>query len=319
MTEPVVSFILVNYRTPAMTIECIHSIREHSKAFPIEIIVADNASGDGSVEQIRAACRETTVIEVERNRGFGAGCNAAAAPARGRYLYLLNTDTLLHEDSAAILVRLLEDKSKAVAVGSGLHFPDGSRQISASYFPHFLSMVAGRDVIAGLLHRIWPKAAKLFMAGPPEEWLDKPLRVGWCVAASLMVAADAYRAVNGFDEDYFMYAEEMDLCLRLSQLGEIWFTPETSVLHLEGGSGGLELNAARLARIAAGHRLYFHKHFSPFQATAILTAWRLSSYCKCVIWHAVAFFTRRPEHRKKAAWHSLFLKNFNTLTYPLPV
>lgn len=318
MSGPKISFILVNYRTPDLTVACIRSIQKNTLTSPHEIVLADNASGDGSTERIRAECPEVVMIEAPGNYGFGAGCNAAAAGASGEYFYLLNTDTLLHEDSAAALARFLDGKPEAVAVGSALHYPDGSHQASASYFPTLFSIVAGREVISGMLHRLWPAAARLIMASPPEESLTAPVRVGWCVAASLMVRAEAYRAVGGFDEDFFMYAEEMDLCLRLSRLGEVWFTPETSVLHLEGASGGTELNAMRLARIAAGHRLYFGKHYSRSKAWAFLFAWRLSSCIKYLVWRTVALVTRSPRHCNKAEWHRLFLQNFSRLTYPLP-
>ena len=317
MILPRVSFILVNYRTPEMTIDCIRSIEKHVK-IAYEIVLAENASGDGSAERIRKACPEVNIVEPARNRGFGAGCNAAAAPAKGEFLYLLNTDTLLHEDSAAILVSLLEKNPEAVAVGSRLYFPDGSPQASAAYFPTLFSVLAGREVIINILHRIWPGASRKLMASPPDEWLQAPLRVEWCVGASLMVRTSAYRAIGGFDEDFFMYAEEMDLCFRLSKLGEIWYTPQTSVLHLEGGSGGLELNPMRLARIAAGHRLYFKKHYSSFKAKAIMDAWWISSQFKYLSWRIIALFTRKSAHRKKAEWHRLFLSNFSKLTYPLP-
>lgn len=318
MSAPKISFILVNYRTPDLTIACIRSLQEHTRAYTHEIVLADNASGDGSAERIRAECPDAIVVESPVNRGFGAGCNAAAAAASGEYLYLLNTDTLLHEDSAAVLARFLDGHPEAVAVGSRLHYPDGSHQASASWFPSLLSIVAGREVVSGILYRLWPAAARRIMPGPPEESLRAPLHVDWCVAASLMVRAYAYRAVNGFDEDFFMYAEEMDLCLRLSRHGQVWFTPETSVLHLEGASGGTELNATRLARIAAGHRLYFKKHCTPFRAAAFLFAWRAASCIKYVVWRLVALVTRNPRHRKKAEWHRLFLGNFSAITYPLP-
>lgn len=316
--SPLISFILVNYRTPDLTIACVRSIQRFSTTYPVEIVIADNASGDDSVERLRSELSGIVLVEEKRNWGFGAGCNAAARAAGGDFFYLLNTDTLLLEDSAAILADFLAAKPQAVAVGSRLQYPDGTRQISACNFPTYLSLLAGRDAFVDVLHRFLPSAARHFMACPPEDLLREPLRVDWCVGASLLVRADAYRRVNGFDEDFFMYADEMDLCLRLSRLGEIWYTPATSILHFEGGSDGMDMNASRVARIVAGQRLYYQKHFPRPKAALYLWTWRLTSYAKYCFWRIASAVTGKPEHKNKVRWHELFLRHFNDLRYPLP-
>ncbi|MDR0361588.1 MAG: glycosyltransferase family 2 protein [Planctomycetota bacterium] len=316
MTQPLVSFILVNYRTPDMTINCVRSIRERT-AIPHEVVVADSDSGDGSAGKIRVACPGAIVTELDRNLGFGAGCNAAARLAGGKYLYLLNTDTLLHEDSADVLARFLAVRPGVVAVGSRLFYPDGSPQASASKYPSLLGLVAGRDALARMVHPVWPSLGRALASSPPAEWLKEPIRADWCVGASLMVRAGAYRGVGGFDEDFFMYAEETDLCLRLSKLGEIWYTPETAVLHLEGGSGGLEPNPARLARIAAGHRLYFEKHVGRLAARTYMAVWRALSAGKYLFWRGRSLLSRSAGDRKRAEWHRLFVANATALRYPL--
>lgn len=318
MSAPLVSFLLVNYRTPDMTGACVRAIREHTRVSH-EIIVLDNGADDDAAgfAQLRDACPGAVVCPATANRGFGAGCNAAAALASGTYLYLLNTDTLLHEDSAACLVRLLEATPRAVAAGSRLHDIDGGFQTAAAYFPTLLSLLAGREVATALVHRRFPRLARRIMAYPPPAMLTRPQRVDWCVGASLMIRADAFARVGGFDEEYFMYSEEMDLCYRLSALGEIWFTPETSVLHLEGGSHENAASETRIARIAAGQRLFFRKHYPRARALLYEGAWLGASLIKYGVWRAAALATDNPRHHARARWHGIFVRRYWSLNYPL--
>lgn len=318
MTNPLVSFLLVNYHTPDMTAACLRSIKEHTKV-PHEVVVVDNSAADDPAGFARLidGCQGAIVAPAAGNRGFGAGCNAAAALASGKYYYLLNTDTLLHEDSAAKLADLLEKTPDAIAVGSRLHNPDGGFQPSAGYFPTLLSLLAGREVATALVYRHFPRLARHIMAYPPPAMLARPQLVDWCVGASLMVRAEAYRSVGGFDEDYFMYAEEMDLCYRLSRLGQIWFTPETSVLHFDAGSHGGPADENRIARIAAGQRLFFRKHYPPARAQLYEEAWLGASCIKYMLWRVAAMLTGNQGYRAKARWHRIFVQRYRALEYPL--
>ncbi len=254
---PLVSIVLVNFRTPKMTLECLDSLHQHCRSIPTEIIVVDNGSYDDSLDRLAHAPTRPVIVPLPVNVGFGAGCNAGAQAARGTYIYLLNTDTLMEEDSVRVLADFLDTHANAVAVGSKLRHADGKVQQSALYFPTPLRVFFG-----GAAGQRFPALRKHVSMFLPEELLHTPRQVDWCVGASLMIRADAYRKCGGFDESFFLYAEEIDLCHRLAQYGEIWYTPETTVVHLEGASLEGEISPQRMAFMAAGRRYYYRKYYS---------------------------------------------------------
>lgn len=315
--QPLVSFLLVNYRTPDLTLACLESIHRHCRNPRYEVVVVDNASGDDSPARLRTGPAPITLVTSPVNLGFGGGCNLAARQARGRYLYLLNTDTELGEDSAAVLAEFLEKRPSAVAVGSRLIGPDGQTQASAAYFPSWLRLVAGREKMSTALQVRFPGLSERLTYFLPQTSLQEPRRVDWCVGASLMVRAAAYTRVGGFDENFFMYAEEVDLCRRLAGEGEIWFTPATTVLHLDGASSPAQLSDQRLRYIAAGHRLYFRKHLPRAKCWLYVATDYGCALIKGLVWRLLALGGQRQSRLAKAAWHWRYARNYFKISYPL--
>lgn len=315
---PLVSIIIVNYNTAEVTGGCLASIRRHARNTPHEVIVVDNASQDDSPKMIAESYPEVRLLTNRENVGFGPANNQAAAAAQGRYLFFLNSDTKLLEDSISVLVEFLESTPRAGAVGCRLYWADGRVQPSASRFPNLLRVAAGREVTAGLLRKFAPDLADRLMFFYPAEQLDDPRRVDWCVGAALMVRREAFEGVSGFDPRIFLYTEEMDLCLRLAAAGwETHFTPATSILHLEAVSSGRVLNQKRLAYIAAGHRYFYLKHNGFFGCVYCLVELS-ASVLKAVLWSALGFLTngeKRRTSRDKARWHLLYLKKYFSLSY----
>ncbi len=316
---PLVSVVLVNYKTPAMTLDCLESLSRHCRSVPAEIIVADNNSGDDSVERLRKSSVPLVVVPMPVNLGFGGGCNAGARLARGRYIYLLNTDTLMRDDNIRILVDFLEQKPAAVAVGSRLCYPDGTRQRSAFNFPSPWRVFFGAEGIGEALERRFPFLGGKLSMFVPDERLARPCRVDWCHGASLMFRADAYRQVGGFDEGFFMYAEELDLCRRLTPLGEIWYTPETTVVHFEGASHAEgPISDRRMGYMAAGRRRYYQKHHSFLGAALCNLADGGGSLAKGAVLWLMALFNRNPKVKRRAALQLTYARNYFKYTYPLP-
>ncbi len=320
---PLVSIVLVNYRTPAMTLDCVASLQKHCRAVPHEIIVADNGSGDDSLpvlEQARQNGGPPLVLEpMPVNLGFGAGCNAGARRAKGKYIYLLNTDTLMEGDSVKILAEFLENHPGAAAVGSRLRRPDGTLQRAAFYFPTPLRILLGAENLGEALEKRLPALQTRLSMYIPEERLGEPRRVDWCSGASLMVRAAAYHAIGGFDEAYFLYAEEIDLCRRLLPYGETWFTPDTTVVHLEGASHrDGTISDRRMGFMAAGRRLYYRKHCSlPARILCHLADGGGAAAKGAVLWLA-ALWNRNPATRHRAKAQFAYARNYYTYSYPLP-
>lgn len=316
--NPVVSIVLVNYRTPAMTLDCLASVEQHCRAVSYEIIVVDNNSGDDSVERLRESPIAMILLPLADNGGFGAGCNAGARVARGRYIYLLNTDTLMVEDSVGVLADFLDRTPSAAAVGSRLKRPDGTMQHSALYFPTPLRVLIGSELLGGALGRRFPSLLKTLSMLVPEDTLTEPCPVDWCAGASLMIRASAYREVGGFDERFFLYCEETDLCKRLLSVGGTWFHPGTTVIHLEGASHGEgEISDRRMGYAAAGRRLYYRKHHSLPGAFICNLADGGGALAKGLVWWVVALIRGGADARCRAKRHLAYARNYFRYSYPL--
>ncbi len=315
---PLVSIVLVNFRTPGLTLDCVASLERHCRAVPFEIIVTDNASGDDSLARLRESGAPLVVVPLPVNVGFGGGCNAGARVAKGKYIYLLNTDTLMEEDSVAALANFLETHPSAVAVGSRLRHADDTMQKAAFLFPTPLRVFFGAEHVGEAIERRIPALRGMLSLFIPEERLTEPCRVDWCSGASLMIRAEAYHGVGGFDETFFMYAEEVDLCRRLRAYGETWFFPGTTVRHLEGASHGEgPVSPRRMGYMAAGRRLYYKKHHSfPGACLCNLADWG-AALTKGVTLFAASLLNRNPGTRRRAMGHLLYARNYLRYSYPL--
>ena len=315
---PDIAVIVVNYNTAGLTGRCLESLRQYGAGTLHEVILVDNASTDDSVAVITSRFPEVRLITNQQNVGFGPANNQAAEIATGKYLFFLNSDTELVEDSLAVLRDFLDRHPRAGAVGCRLVSPDGLVQPSAAYFPNLLRIVAGREVAAGAVRRHWPELAERLTFFISPEDLQAPCQVDWCVGAALAVRREAFEAVGGFDPRIFLYAEEMDLCLSMARAGwEVHFTPKTTIIHAEAASSGRALHPMRLARIAAGHRYVYYKHHG----------WKGRIYClaeigaslgKAGFWWTLGFPTtgsRRRKYMDKALWHWLYLKHYALIHY----
>lgn len=315
---PLVSIVLVNFRTPAMTLDCVASLASHCLAVSSEIIVVDNGSGDNSPERLRDAAVPLVLVPLPVNVGFGGGCNAGARVAKGKYIYLLNTDTLMEEDSVGILADFLERTDSAVAAGSRLRRPDGTLQRAAFLFPTPLRILLGAENVGEVLERRFPLLRDKLSLFIPEERLATPCRVDWCSGASLMIRASAYHELGGFDEDFFLYAEEIDLCKRLLRFGETWFTPETTVIHLEGASHEEgPISGRRMGYMAAGRRLYFRKHHSFSGACLCALADGGGALAKGAVLGLAGLVRRNAATKRRAMEQLIYARNYFKYSYPL--
>jgi GT2 family glycosyltransferase/glycosyltransferase involved in cell wall biosynthesis len=230
-----ISAIVVSYNTRKMTLECLRTLDAELHGSETEIIVVDNASQDGSVEAIRAEFPQVRVLASSTNDGFGAANNRAMKEARGRFFLLLNSDAFPRPGAIAKLVQYLEEHPDAGAVGPRLLNEDGTLQHSCFRFP---------TPRQSWVENLW--IAALF---PEHSWLgdyrrwghDSARLVEWIVGACMLVRREVVEQVGGFDETFFLYAEETDWQRRIRDGGwEIAFTPSAEVTHLGGGSGASE-------------------------------------------------------------------------------
>jgi GT2 family glycosyltransferase len=220
---------IVNYNTRDLLANCLQSVAGQGA----RIVVFDNNSSDGSAEMLEREGPSVTVIAHHRNVGYGAGLNRVAEMANTRYLLFLNTDTIVLPGGLAKLQTYMDRNPRAALAGPRLMHADGELQRSCRQFPGTLKWLVDTPSIAPIAG-LFPMLRRSLLQSFPHNC---PRVVPWVVGAAMIARADAFRAVGGFDEEYFMYCEEIDLCWRLHKANwEIHFTPVTSIYHFGGGS-----------------------------------------------------------------------------------
>ncbi len=217
-----VSIIIVNYNGRKYLRNCLASLRQ-SDAAGAEIVVVDNGSTDGSLEEVEQVFPGLTVIRMGRNSGFAEANNAGAKQASGRYLVFLNNDTVVTQGwLAPLLAAMNADRTVGVA-GSKLRFMDRRDRIMSAGI-NILFNGTGYDI--GFLDR-------------DEGQYDTPGPRGAICGAALMVRREEFLSVGGFDERYFLYAEDIDLCWRYWLFGyTVQYVPSSVVFHAFGGTSG---------------------------------------------------------------------------------
>lgn len=232
------SVVIPTHATRDLTLRCVDVLAAQAPALPqaLQIIVVDDASGDGTAEALAAAHPEVEVLRLGAGGGAGVGFTRAAnrglARARGDILLLLNSDTEVEPGGLAALLTAFERDPRLGAAGAMLHYPDGSPQWSGGGEPGLLWLF-------GLASGLPP-----LLAGLPRWRRVKPVgaapgAVDWVTGAALAVRQSAWDAVGPLDEGYRFYAQDLDFCLRLRAAGwKIELVPEWRVLHHHGATIG---------------------------------------------------------------------------------
>jgi GT2 family glycosyltransferase len=254
---------IVSFQTRDLLERCLLSVRATG---PLPTVVVDNGSTDGSVELVRTRFPEARLIVNESNRGYGAAANQAIAASDTPAVLLLNSDTEIEPGAPAALGGYLARHPRVAVVGPRLVNADGSLQPSTLCFPSPADMLLG-DTGLHLLVRRLPGVRERFL----RTWAhDDARRVPWVRGAALAIRRSAFDAVGGFDERYFMYWEEVDLCRRLGAAGyETHFAPVTDVRHVRSASTGRHPAAMRREWLVSYGR-YLARHETPHAAAAQL-------------------------------------------------
>jgi GT2 family glycosyltransferase len=239
-----ISVIIVNYHSAGMVIDCVNSIFDKTRGLSYEIIVVDNASGDGSVECLRETFGDRIkLIASPENLGFGKANNLGAAQASGKYLFLLNPDTILINDAIGILHDYMEANSNVGVAGGNLYSPEMTPTPSFCRVFDDLDLEKKRASWGKLLgERILAKL-HIGVDKPMAEFnhSESPEKVAYIFGADMMLPRAIFEKAGGFDPDFFMYGEEEELTWRITELGyDVMSVPQAKIIHLEGAT----LNAA---------------------------------------------------------------------------
>lgn len=259
---PDVSAVVVSFNTKGELLACLRSLEAQSERL-LEIIVVDNASEDGSAQAVRAAFPAARVIQNPTNEGFARASNRGLREARGRYVLMLNSDAELRGGALAALLRHLEADPGVAAAGPRTRSPDGAAQVS--FGPRLTPRSEWRQgrLVRGV------KRGAAWARREAERLASAPREPDWISGSCLLARLEALQAVGYFDEGFFLYEEDADLCLRLRQAGwRIAFTPAAEVIHRLGSSMA---KAPALSRIEyqRSHLRYYRKHNGPVLTGAL--------------------------------------------------
>lgn len=254
------SVIIVSWNTRQITRECLESVARQRSSASIEVWVVDNASSDGSAEMVRETFPDVHLIENTENVGFARANNAAIAASTGRYVLLLNSDTVVRPGAFDALVQFLDEHPEAGAAGPHTLNPDGSLQVSC-----YPSPTLARELWF-LLHLDWLLP---YGAYPMARWsTGQPRPVDAVLGACLIVRRAVLEQAGVLDPAYFMYSEEIDLCYRIRRAGwRIYWVPQAKIVHY-GGQSTRQVAASMFMQLYRSKVLFFRKNQGPLAAAA---------------------------------------------------
>lgn len=258
MNDLDLSVIVLSYNTKDITDECLSRLQlsvvscQRKLKNQIETIVVDNASTDGSLEMIKQDHPWVKLIALKENTGFSKGNNIGMAKSKHPFILLLNSDVYVEEDSLYKALAYFRVNLNCDVLGAKLKYPTGKFQPSAGSLPNFLNTMFWIMAIP-TMHSFHPKR---------EAFFSKAHQVGWITGAFFMLKRAVFEKTHGFDENLFLYMEEVEWCKRIEEAGfKIWYVPQVEVTHLHGASSQLNPQKPYIQELK-GIKYYFKKYYA---------------------------------------------------------
>lgn len=254
------SVIVVNFNTSALLRCCLKTIAREASHLPLEIIVVDNASHDGSADMVAREFPRVKLLRNDQNHGFARANNQGLQVATGAFLLLLNSDTQVRAGAFRRCLDFFYDYPEAGIVGCKLLNADGTVQPSCE---SFLSL--SNFLIENLfLEKVFPRSPILGRPHLSYFNYDRVMPVDSVKGAFLMIRRSTMENIGMLDESFFFYAEEMDWCYRAKQKGwQVYFTPEAEVIHY-GGKSGDPLSPNMFVQLHRARYQFYRKHHNAF-------------------------------------------------------
>ena len=251
------SISIVSYNVKRLLGLCLESIKAHTKGISYQVIVVDNGSRDGTVEMLAEKFPWVKVIANRNNQGFAAAQNKGLGMGRGRYLFSLDSDTYITEDTFTAMVRFMDQYSQAGAAGAKLLSPDGVRQYSRRRFPPSIWPVFYRG---SFLKNIIPPSAQVRYYEMSDIELDSETEVDWVYGGNIIFRRQALEQAGLFDERFFIYCEDIDISYRLQEHGwKRYFVPEARIFHY-GQQGTKQIKLRSYWRHVLSYLKLFQKY-----------------------------------------------------------
>jgi GT2 family glycosyltransferase len=271
-TVPDLSIVMVCWNDKDYLEPCLRSLYDSGLQSSFDVVAVDNGSTDGSQEMLRKEFPAVKLIQNDHNAGLGRASNQGIEATRGRYVLLLNNDTVVNGPSFDAMVDFLEEHPGVAAVGPRVLNPDGTVQTCYYHFPTLREefLIATR-----LGELLWP--------GYPANVTETQVRsVDWMTSACLMLRREALDQVGLLDEEYFIYGDEVDLQYRLKKAGwQMYYLPQATIIHYGGGS----MNRwGRRKMVYRGKMLFFQKNYNPMRTGVLRVMLAGLSLAKMVVW-----------------------------------
>lgn len=252
------SILIVNYNTRKLTIDALRSVFASRTTYTYEVILIDNHSTDGSVEEIKRNYPQVKMIVNPSNVGFAKANNQGMKIAAGRYILLLNSDTIMQPDTIQVMVGLMDARPEVGASGCKVVLPDGS--LDKACRRGFPTPSAAFYYAFGI-SKLWPNVPRFNRYHLSYLDPDEAYPVDCLVGAFMLVRREAIEQAGMLDEEFFMYGEDIDWCYRMKQVGWIiYYYPKTQITHYKGA--GLRRKPRKIVYEFHRAMMLFHrKHY----------------------------------------------------------
>jgi N-acetylglucosaminyl-diphospho-decaprenol L-rhamnosyltransferase len=283
---PALSIVLVGWNNKAYLDPCLKSLYESEMKNTFDVIVVDNGSTDGSQQMLAEKYPQVKIIQNPGNVGLGKASNQGIEATTGRYILLLNNDTIVNGSSFDAMVDFLDKNPRTGAVGGKLLNPDGTIQAGYNYFSSLYQELL-----------VATRVGEFIRPGYPAVMDANQIKsVDWLGSACLMVRRSALDKVGRLDEGYFIYGDEADLQYRLKKAGwEVHFLPEAHTVHF----GGRSMNRwSRRKMVYRGKLLFYQKHYGILQTFGLRLMLGILSIAKLIAWSIMFIFPKARDLAK---------------------
>lgn len=281
------SIVLVCWNNKAYLDPCLKSLYEGGLKCSFDVVVVDNGSTDGSQQMLAEKYPQVKLIQNASNVGLGKASNQGIEATNGRYVLLLNNDTIVNGPALDVLVEYLDAHPEAGAAAGKLLNPDGSFQ--SGYAP-FSTLLEEFLIVTHIGERLWP--------GYPSHGDSNEIKeTGWMSSACLLVRRAALDQIGLLDESYFIYGDEADLQYRLNKAGwKVVFLPNSSIIHF----GGRSMDRwKRRKMVYRGKMMFYKKNYGFFSTLLLRAMFFVMSLLKLLIWCIGFLIPSRNDQAKK--------------------
>lgn len=289
--SPALTVIIISYNTRDLTLKALETLYATTVETPINVIVLDNASKDGSVDAIRQDYPQVELIASKDNLGFAAGNNMAAKQAKTEWILLLNPDTECYEGAIDNLFTFAKEHREASIFGGRTVFPDGKLNLGSCW---------RRSSLWSLLS----SALGLTLLFPNSSMFNSEIMGGWqrddvrevdiVAGCFFLTRLRVWEELEGFDLTFFMYGEETDFCLRAGKLGhKLMVTPDAEIMHLVGAATGGMVNVRKTKLVYSSKVTLIRKHWPKQKRALGVFLLKLAIFNRAVVYGAASYVSQK--------------------------